>query len=86
MLTPAAALKDIAGFAAANRFRLTAHAVEEADEANLTYRDIRHGLMTATSAVLQANGRWLLKTKDLSGEAFKVVCVFEQGVLVVTVM
>lgn len=84
VLEASAVLKDFAGYAAANRIRLTPHALSRADERGATYRDVRHALMTATACTLQPNGRWLVASADLSGDALTLVCVPENGVLVVT--
>jgi hypothetical protein len=41
------ALKNINGYAAANRVTLTDHAERRARQRNVSIPDIRHGLMTA---------------------------------------
>jgi hypothetical protein len=85
MPTPAQALRDIRGYAAAGRIEYTAHALEEMAEAQATFADVRWALTHATRAVLQANGRWKVRGPDRVGDDLALVVVLDEGVLVVTV-
>jgi hypothetical protein len=77
----------IAGFAAANRIRFVDHARDQMTAPRITYRDVRNVLVNATACGPSDDGpgRWLVRGADLDGEDTKVVCVIEDGVVVITV-
>jgi hypothetical protein len=85
MPTPAQALRDLRGYAAAGRIEYTTHALEEMAEAQATFADVRAALARATRAVRQANGRWKVRGPDRAGDELVLVVVLDAGVLVVTV-
>ena len=72
--------------ALANRWKVDlGHAAQRMEERGVTIKDVRHGLINGTSARLQDNGRWKLKTVDLDGDDLMLICVVTDEVLVVTV-
>lgn len=77
----------IAGFAAANRIRFVNHAREQMTARRISYHDVRNVLVSSTSCSPSTDGpgRWLIRGVDLDGEATRVVCAIENGVVVVTV-
>ena len=82
----AAALRDFAGYAAANRIQLGPHARNRMDERGATYRDVRFALMNARMCSLQQNGRWFIASVDEEGDGLNLICGLEDGVFVVTLM
>ncbi len=57
VLDAVAALRDIRGYAAANRVRFTKpHAFDRMDERGLVIDDVLHALREARSCALQDNG------------------------------
>lgn len=84
-MTSDEALRDIKGYASANRFSLTPHAILRARQRGASRADVRSALMNATScAVGQQRDRWEVVGTDLDGDDLKLVVVLEAGVLVVT--
>ena len=77
----------IAGFAAANRIRFVSHATDQMTRRRITYRDVRNVLLSASSCGPSDDeaDRWVVRGADLDGEDTKVVCVIEDGVVVITV-
>lgn len=53
-------------------------------ERGVTFRDLRHSLVNATSCSLQDNDRWRVATEDLDGADLTLVVVFEGDVVVIT--
>lgn len=51
-------VRDIRGFAAARRVRVTSHGRKRMSERGVTYADLRHGLMSANDCEEGANSRW----------------------------
>jgi hypothetical protein len=86
-MSAADALRDIRGYAAANRARFTRHAYDEMVEAGATEEDVMHALAYA-SRCRPGNiaGRWKVTGPDLDGDDLDVVVVIQSGLLVVTVM
>lgn len=84
-MTPAEALRDIQGFAAARRIRVEAHARQRMRERGATFMDVEHALMHAERCALQENGRWRVEGRDLDGEEMTLIAVIEGGVVVITV-
>ncbi len=84
-MTPDEALRDIRGYAAANRLRYTAHALARMQERTASRSDVKNALVTATACAAQGETKWCVSGgHDLDGEALTVVVVLEDGVLVVT--
>lgn len=85
-MTPAEALADIRGYAAANRIRVTGHASLRMQQRRADFGDVRSALMTATACRAQANGAWHVEGGvDRDGDGLTVVAAIEQGVVVITV-
>lgn len=85
VLTPAAALRDIQGYAAANRVRFAKpHAFERMDQRGATVDDVIFALRTAKSCAIQDNGRWKVASADPEGDEMTIICALGDGVLVVT--
>lgn len=81
------ALRDIKGYAAANRIRLSRHVRERMPERGATYEDIRHALMTATACKPETGDKWFVGGGiDLDDEPLNVVVVLEGEVFVVTIL
>ncbi len=83
-MTPDEALRDVRGYAAANRIRIEAHARQRMRERGVRYADLTHALSTATACALQPNGRWRVMGADPDGDALTAVVVLEAGVVVIT--
>jgi hypothetical protein len=83
-VTPDEALRDIRGYAAANRLRYTSHALTRLGERGATRGDVKHALVTATACAVE-DGKWRISGgTDLEAEPLTVVVVLEDGVVVVT--
>jgi hypothetical protein len=78
-------IRDIRGFAAARRVRVTSHGRRRMSERGVTYADLRHGLMNADDCEEGANGRWKVCTSDMSGDPLNVILFIQDGLLIVTV-
>lgn len=83
-MTPTEALTAVRGYAAAGRFVLSGHARQRMSERNVTFRDVRHALTNARSCSAEGE-RWRVKGPDWDGDDLVLVCVLEDGVIVVTV-
>ena len=83
-MTPAEALQDIRGFAAAGRIRIEPHARQRMKERGARFSDVEHALVNAARCALQENGRWRVDGRDLDGDDITLVVVIEAGVVVVT--
>ena len=80
------ALEAVRGYAAANRVRLTRHALARMEERCVTSGDVRAALMSATSCQLEPDARWLVGGgRDLGEAPLALVVVIQDGVIVVTV-
>lgn len=78
-------LAEIHRLAAANRIRLTAHAKLRMLERGAENEDVRSGLITATAATLQEDGRHeVTGGVDGDGDDLDLVVVVEADVVVVT--
>lgn len=69
------------------RIILSRHAEEEADNANVQAQDIKHAVLTATTAIAQEQGKFRLEGgSDLDGDALAVVVrEIQPGLFIVTV-
>lgn len=87
-MTPAerSALRDIQGYAGANRIRLEWHARERMRDRNARYDDLRHALLTARTCTIQANGRIRVRGFDIDGAALDPVVVLNGEVVVITLL
>lgn len=85
-MTPAEALADIRGYAAAHRIRLTGHASLRMQQRGADFGDVRSALLTATTCAVQANGAWRVEGGvDRDGDELTVIAALEAGVVVITV-
>jgi len=82
--TAAIALKDINGYAAANRITLTDHAIRRARQRNASIADIRHGLMTAQTCKDQNDGTWKVFSEDLDGDELILIVALQSEDLIIT--
>jgi hypothetical protein len=81
-----AALRDIHGFAAANRVRYSGHArkrVRERCQGRVEH--VRHALENSTACAKADQGKWKATGYDLDGDELVAVVVIEDGLIVVTV-
>lgn len=83
-MTPAQALADVRGYAAAGRFRLTRHARKRCEERGATFDDVGHALTNARTCSAGEPDRWRVEGPDLDGDSLTVVVAIEAGVVVVT--
>lgn len=90
-MTADEALRDIKGYAGANRITYSGHARGRMRERGAQREDIHHALSNATSCKLSNDStaevkRWVVEGKDLDGDALHPVVIIKDGLLVVTVM
>lgn len=83
-MTPAEALEAVRGYAAAGRFVLSSHARQRMSERNVRFRDVRHALTNARACFAEG-ARWRVEGPDWDDDELVLVCVLEDGVIVVTV-
>jgi len=82
------ALRRIRGLGKANRFRLTAHAYQEAAACGATRAHIRCALANAKSVRPSGEGRasdWAVLGPDLDGDDLELALIIEDGLLIITV-
>jgi len=84
-VTPAEALADVRGYAAAGRYRLTRHARQRCEERGATFDDVGHALTNARTCSAGEPGRWRVGGPDLDADPLTLVVAIEAGVVVVTV-
>ena len=73
------------GYAIAERWEVeTSHGVRRMRERGVSFRDIKHALMSGTACEVQPNGRWRLTSDDLDGDALVLILFVDDGVLVIT--
>lgn len=84
-MTDAEALEDIRGYAAAGRIVFSPHARQRMHQRRISVGDVATAIAHAKSCEAAADGRWRLCGPDLDGEDTDIVCVLDEGVLVVTV-
>ena len=85
-MTPAEAIAQVRGYAAANRIQIGPHAKTRMGQRGVTYRDLRNALEHATRCVAaEQPGRWRVTGPDLDAEELTTVVVIHDGVVVVTV-
>jgi hypothetical protein len=85
-MTPAEALRQIRGYAAAGRVVFSRHAYERMDERGATVRDVIKACAMASRCKRgERDGRWKVTGKDLAGDDLSVVVAIEGGVIVVTI-
>ena len=87
-MTSTEALRDIRGYAAADRVVLSNHAWHRMAERGARRVDVVHSLSNATSCqageVKHGQQRWRATGPDVDGDEMRCVVVIEDGVLVVT--
>lgn len=85
-MTSDEALRDIRGYASANRITFSRHGGDRGQERSAHYRDVRHALTHAFECFAQKNGCWRAHGNDLDGDLLRIVLAIEDGVIIVTVM
>lgn len=90
-MTPHDALRDIKGYAGANRIQYSSHARDQMRARGAQREDVHRALATATSCTLSDDStaeveRWIASGKDLDGEVLRPVVIIRDGLIVVTVM
>ena len=90
-MTPDEALRDIKGYAGANRITYSGHARDQMRARGAQREDVHHALSNATSCKLSDDStaeveRWVANGKDLDGDVLRPVVIIKDGLLVVTVM
>lgn len=81
------ALRQIKGYAQANRLQFTRHALTEMRNAGAEEQDVRRALHQAHGCrVGNQPGRWKVTGPDLEGDDLDVVVKIEDGLLIITVM
>lgn len=83
-MTAEDALRDVRGYAAASRFRVTRHAQIGMRERGATFGDVQHALVNAETCATEG-ARWRVNGADRSGDELLVVVALDDGVVVVTV-
>lgn len=66
--------------------RFTRHVADQMNRRNVTLRDLSVALFKATSAELQPNGTWRIKSIDGDGDDLTIVVDVRDYVRLVTVM
>lgn len=85
-MSPAEALRQIRGYAKANRIVVLTHAWQRMKERGVSYGDMMHGLTNAQSARWQVDHQsWKVSTEDLTGDDLTIAVKLQGGVVVVTV-
>jgi hypothetical protein len=84
-VTPAEALELVHRAGVTGQFFVSIHGRERQDQRSAQRADIRQALRTASSALLQENGRWRVEGVDLDEDDLTLIVVFEDGVVVITV-
>ncbi len=69
---------------ASGNFRLTRHALERMAERSVTRADIRNVGMMGVAKPAE-DGKLRVRGVDLDGEELTLVCVYEDGTLIITV-
>ena len=85
-LTPDEALAQIQRAGTQDNFEVERyHALKQMRARGVLREDVRHGLMVATSCILQANDRWKVSTFDLDQDTLTLILELRDDVLVITV-
>lgn len=82
----AAALRDIRGYAAANRITTAPHARQRMRERGVMYNDLRYALLGAHTCARGENRRWEVEGSDEEGVGLRLIVILEDGVVVITLM
>jgi hypothetical protein len=80
MSTPALILEEIS----AENFSLTKHARIRMNERNISTEDIIE--CANTGVISQAGNKFEIVGYDMDGEKMSIICVYEDGVLIITVI
>jgi hypothetical protein len=85
-MTAVEALQAAALAGRLNQFEVSSHALLRMRQRNVTLRDIRLTLQSATTAIHEVDTKWRLEGgRDDDGDALDLIVVFNGRVLVVTV-
>jgi hypothetical protein len=79
-----AAIRDIRGYASANRIEYAPHALLRMRQRNIGRVDVQTALTAARICVAQPNGRYKVTGPDFDGDDLDLVVIIKDGVLVVT--
>lgn len=83
-MTPLDALRDVRGYAAANRVALSDHAWQPVREGRGSYEEVRCALVHAESCIPKDGDTWEVLGPDFGDEDLTVIEVIDDGVVVVT--
>lgn len=81
-----AALRDIRGYAAANRITTGQHARLRMRERGVLYNDLRCALLGAHRCIRGEERRWEVEGNDEDGVGLRLIVILEDGVVVITLM
>ena len=86
-MTGPEALRDIQGFVAAGRYRVSAHALERMRKRGVQGRDLLHAIANARTCVAgkDEEERWRVCGPDTDGDDLDVICALDDGVVIITV-
>jgi hypothetical protein len=84
-VTAAQALEAVRGYAAANRYVISAHAMTRMRQRNVTPGDVHHALCNARTCRAVEDDKWRVTGPDRDGDDLDLVVAIEDGVVVVTV-
>lgn len=85
-MTPAEALRDVRGYAAANRIDYSGHARLKMRQRNIRQGDVEHALAYAAACRPDSEpDLWAVTGPDLDGDALRVIVDIDDGLFVVTV-
>ena len=77
-------IQEFLSLMASGNYRITLHARKRMAERNITDADIRNSAITG-SVLIMKDGKLKVKGFDLDGEELIVICVIEDGIIIVTV-
>jgi hypothetical protein len=85
-VTPAEALRDVQGYARANRIEFSAHALLRMRQRRVTFADVQNALVNGAGCQWQADRQtWKVVGPDVDGDRLAVSVSIDDRVLVVTV-
>lgn len=85
-MTPAEALREASLSGRFDQFEVSSHAMDQMLERNVTRRDIRCALKTASVAVSEPGERWRVEGgRDDAGDPLTLIVVFDGRTIIVTV-
>ena len=75
----------VRSYAIAERWEVeSSHGVQRVRERRISFRDVKHALMSGTRCAVQPNGRWRLDSQDLEGDELTLILFVDDGVLIIT--